>query len=339
MRVLVVDDSAFMRKVITDILNSDPELNVVGTARDGSDAITRTLELHPDVITMDIEMPRVDGLTALKKIMETRPTPVVMLSALTHHAAPLTLEALELGAIDYIPKPSGSLSLDIGEIREEIIKKVKTAALARIRRRKKHLKTPLRLSRTGDSIIAIASSTGGPAALAEILPQFPQNTPPIAIVQHMPTGFTSSLAERLDQESRVEVREAEEGDILETGVALIAPGGQHMEVDRLLRVKLNQKPKLHGVRPAADPLFTSLARHAGKRVIGVVLTGMGRDGADGVVEIKRQGGQTLAQDRDSCTVYGMPQEAVKTGNIDKVAPLGRLPTEILRMCTRRGVGQ
>lgn len=333
MNVLVVDDSAFMRKTISDMLNSDPKINVVGTARDGQDALKKIPMLHPDVITLDVNMPRMDGLTTLKEIMKNDPIPVVMLSSWTQKGADITIEALEHGAIDYVPKPSGEISLDLEKVKRELILKVKIAAQSKTFR--PDLKKRVKLSSKRDyrsRVIAIGASTGGPAAIIAVLSRLPKDTPPILLVQHMPKGFTKSFAERLDQNSDITVKEAKKGDEIVKGVALLAPGDYHMTVTRNKCISLNKKPQIHGVRPSVDPLMTSVADVYGSEAIGIILTGMGRDGSDGVKAIKNKNGQILAQDEESCVVYGMPGEAIKTGCVDKIVPLSRIAVEILRRC-------
>lgn len=344
-RVLVVDDSAFMRKVITALLESDPEIKVVGQARNGLEAVRRLPELSPDVITMDLEMPQLDGLHALGYLMAEHPTPVIMLSAFTKEGAEVTLRALDFGAVDFVCKPSGTVSLDMEKVRDELIEKVKAAATANL----KHLsmalpppseKPPRDFEVPVDfrKIVAIGCSTGGPRALAEILPQLPGSLPAaVVIVQHMSQGFTKSLAERLDSMSQMEVREAEEGDPLRAGRALLAPGNYHMEVIRdggtgLLKAKtaLNQKPQVHSVRPSADVLLESVGKEFGPHTVGVVLTGMGHDGAKGLGVIRKNRGKTLAQDEASCVVYGMPKAAVESGAAQKVVPLSQMAQEITR---------
>lgn len=352
-RVLVVDDSAFMRKVVSRILE-DGGLDVVGTACDGVDALERVDELQPDVITLDIEMPRMDGLTFLKVLMRRRPTPVLVLSSLTHEGAMVTLEALEIGAYDFVHKPSGSVSLDIGKVGEEILAKARAAARAdRGRLRTARIQAPVarpaasgsliaRVSATlrkRDAVVVIASSTGGPAALREVLPRFPGDLPAaIVIVQHLPAGFTKPLAERLDLASAVSVREAAAGDELQPGVALIAPAGTHMSLDNRCRIELQNTPPIWGVRPAADVTLKSVAALFGDRVVVAVLTGMGRDGALGACAVRDAGGICFAQDEASCVVFGMPGAAHKAGAISQLVPLDRIGTVVTEAVKNRMMG-
>ncbi len=332
-RVLVVDDSAFMRKMITQILNSDPEIEVIATARDGEDAIKKVEKLRPDVVTLDVEMPRVDGLTALAYIMNKSPLPVVMLSALTGEGTKATVKALSYGAVDYIQKPSGTISLDIEKIRDEIIRKVKLAANARVRKLKLENRKPKKIDFHSftKKLVVIGASTGGPQALVEIISHLPKNIPAsILVVQHMPKQFTRSFAERLDSLSEIEVEEAEEGDRIIEGKALLAPGDYHMLVNNS-KITLDDGPKINSVRPAVDPTMISAAEAYGENVIGVILTGMGNDGAYGIKVIKEKGGTTIAQDESTSVVFGMPKAAIATGCVDKVLPLHEISKEIIAL--------
>lgn len=330
-KILVVDDSLFMQKVVSDLLQSDSQMSVIGTARDGIEALSKIASLHPDVVTLDIEMPRMSGLTTLRKIMQTTPLPVVMISALTQRKAQLTLKALEFGAVDYVPKPSGQLSLDMDSVKDELISKVKTAASANIMRTKPRVvdeKAPF-TAKSSDEVISIAASTGGPPAVAHVLRQFPENTPPILVVQHMPRGMTRLFAEGLNQECKFKVKEAEENDVVQEGLALIAPGGFHMMVTKGGKISLTTDPPVNYVRPSADVTMDSAAKIYTSKNIGVVLTGMGTDGAKGIEAIKKRGGVTIAQDKETCVVFGMPCAAIKTGCVDVVAPLERISKEIM----------
>jgi len=340
-RVLVVDDSAFMRKILRDIINSDPELEVCCEGRDGIEAIN-LVKLHkPDVVTLDIEMPRMNGLDALRVIMKQSPTPVIMVSALTQEGAEATIKALEYGAIDFIPKPSSSISINMNEMREEIIAKVKEAArvprrFLEIRRtrllraQKTKVRKPSILAKT---VVAMASSTGGPQSLLKVFPKFPDNLKAaVLLVQHMPPGFTKSFAKRLDSVSKIDVKEAEDGEPIEEGKGYVAPGDYHMEVK--MRggkpiITLNKKPKVHGVRPAADPMMTTVADIFGRRTVGVVMTGMGRDGAQGIAAIKKKGGITIAQDKETSIIFGMPKAAIETGMVDYVVPLDKIAETVV----------
>ncbi len=331
--VLVVDDSLLMQRVLTDILQSDKQIVVVGTARDGEEALIKIANLRPDVVTMDIEMPKMNGLTAVRRIMETNPTPVVMISALTQREALLALKALEFGAVDYVPKPSGQISLNMNPVRDELISKVKTAVFANLTSNKPILNENLRgPTKISDKIISIAASTGGPPAVTKVLTALPADTPPILIVQHMPKGVTKLFAQGLNETCKFTVKEAEEGDRVQARLALIAPGGYHMMVSKENKIHLTTDAPVNFVRPAADLLMLSLAQVYGQKNIGVVLTGMGSDGAKGVVAIKESGGFTIAQDQKTSVVYGMPHVAHQTGCVDKVAPLNLIPREILKAC-------
>ncbi len=335
--VLVVDDSAFMRKVVSDLLSEDPDLTVVGTARDGLEAIAKTAQFAPQVVTLDVEMPRMDGLTALKELLRRFRVAVVMVSSLTQDGARTTIEALALGAVDFVAKPSGSLSLDMAKVKEELRHKVKTAARARVAcypaaqplRRPGGPKPAGGVSR---QLVVIGCSTGGPNALHHVLPALPGDLPAgVVVVQHMPAGFTRSLAERLNALSRLRVREAAEGDATEQGTALIAPGGWHLLVGPEGRLSLNQDPPLHGVRPAVDHTLVSAAEVFGRNCVAVIMTGMGYDGARGVTELKRRGGRVIAEHESSCVVYGMPRVVVEMGNADRVVPVDQIAPAVVEM--------
>lgn len=331
-----MDDSVFMRKIVSDMLETDPEIEICGTARNGLEAIEQVKKLEPDVVTLDIEMPKMDGLTALGRIMHECPVPVIMCSTLTQKGADATFTALDRGAVDYVQKPSGAISLDVRKVQSELIGKIKTAAQAKIRK-KTHAEHKKQESlkytpKSKTKIIAIGTSTGGPSALAEVIPRFPANTPPILIVQHMPAGFTKTFAERLNSESQITVKEASAGDEIKPGLALLAPGDYHMTAGNDGRVHLNKNPKTHGVRPAVNPMMITASEVYKSAMIGVIMTGMGSDGKDGIVAIKKNGGATIAQDEESCVVYGMPQEAYKTGKVDRVVSLSQIPVEVLRKC-------
>ncbi len=331
-RAIVADDSAFMRKVISDILGEDKEIQVVATCRDGREAVQKVLALRPDVLTLDVEMPNMNGLEALSEIMKKQPTATVMLSALTRENAEETIKALELGAVDFVQKPGGSISLDIGTLREEIIGKVKAAAQARLKKIPHAAETGREFNwRARNQLIVIGASTGGPQAIAEILPALPQDFPAaVLIVQHMPAGFTNSYAERLNRICRLPVREAADGDAVERGVVLLAPGDYHMQVSDS-HVRLDRSEKVHNVRPAVDMTMRSAAEFYGKNTIGVLLTGMGSDGALGMKAIKKHGGRTIAQDESTSVIFGMPKAAIELGCVDKVLPLHLIAGEIIKM--------
>jgi len=332
LRVMVVDDSAFMRFSIIQQLNEDPEIQVVGSASNGKEALRLIPQLQPDVITLDVEMPHLDGLSTLREIMKNFPRPVVMVSSLTREGASETIQALMFGAVDFVAKPENSL--DIRITMAEIIAKIKLAAKARIKKQaapvqagivaqqKSALKeTPLRPYSRRTPVILIGSSTGGPGALSEIVPALPADLPsPVVIVQHMPAGFTRSLSERLNSISALRVKEAEPGDALMVGQVLLAPGGFHMTLDEDQRVTLNQKPAVHGVRPAVDVTLNSLNKHFGQNLIGVILTGMGSDGTLGMSILHSAGGYVIAEDESTCVVWGMPRSVVEAGAADIILP-------------------
>ena len=345
-RVMVVDDSAFMRKILKDIINSDPELEVCCEARDGLEAINLAKLHKPDVITLDIEMPRMNGLDALRVIMKQNPIPVIMVSALTQEGAEATIKALEYGAIDFIPKPSSSISLNMREMKDEIISKIKEAAkvprrflelkrtrLLRIQKGKRKKPSP-----SAKTVVAIASSTGGPQSLLKVIPKLPENLKAaVLLVQHMPPGFTRSFAKRLDSVSKIDVKEAEDGEDILENTAYVAPGDYHMEVrtqNGKPKIVLNKKPKIHGVRPAADPMMITAAEVFGRRTVGVVMTGMGRDGAEGIVAIKKKGGITIAQDKETSIIFGMPKAAIETGMVDYIVPLDKIADTIVMALNR-----
>lgn len=340
MRVLVVDDSALVRMALSDILTK-AGIEVVGTAKNGKEAVEKTLKLNPDVITLDIMMPVMDGLTALKMIMERKPTPVIMLSTLTTEGARETLEALKLGAVDFITKPSGSL-VDLSSIEKELVTKVKIVAgtspnLMRIQNLKKLKLDVVRGSwgvKTKDVCVLIGSSTGGPSALEMIIPRLPADIPaPVFVVQHMPPGFTQQLAERLNSISEVEVKEAENNEKVKDGVVYIAPGGYHMKVRRaadVVRIKIVDGMPVNAVKPSVDVTAESVVESYGGNVVGAILTGMGEDGAYGMKRIKDFGGLTIASSEDTCIVFGMPKAAIELGGISSVKPVFEIAEEIVR---------
>jgi two-component system chemotaxis response regulator CheB len=334
-RVLVVDDSAVVRKVFSEELGRDREIEVIGTAPDPYVARDKIVQLNPDVITLDVEMPRMDGLSFLRRLMKFHPMPVIVVSSLTPAGGEMAMEALEIGAIEVMCKPGESYT--VGEMSRELIEKIKTAARVRVEARPRSddaaPPTPSpALTRTTLKIVAIGASTGGTEALKEVLIRYPVNAPATVIVQHMPEQFTRAFADRLNSLCAIEVREAQSGDTLRAGLALIAPGNRHMVLQRsgaVYSVDVKDGPRVHHQRPAVDVLFRSVARHAGKNAIGVILTGMGADGAEGMLEMRQSGAHTLAQDEASCIVYGMPKEAVALGAVEKIMPLARVTEGIL----------
>jgi two-component system, chemotaxis family, protein-glutamate methylesterase/glutaminase len=342
-RVLIVDDSATIRRLLTAVLSADPEIEVVGAAPEPAVARQMIKELNPDVLTLDVEMPHMNGLEFLEKIMRLRPFPVVMVSTLTKKGNEVTLAALELGAVDYYPKPTENVAALLQEGAAELIEKVKIAAQARVRPRPRaQHPAPAQPSDAsfdpGNNIVAIGSSTGGVEALIEVLSHFPANCPPTVITQHMPAHFTTSFAQRLDRLCRPHVTEATDGAPLAVGQIYLAPGGaQHLEVSGVgsLRCRLVDTGLVNGHRPSVDVLFRSVAQHVRERAIGVELTGMGRDGASGLLEMRNAGASTIGQDEASSVVYGMPRVAFEIGAMQSQLPLEKIGPEIVRQCQAR----
>jgi two-component system chemotaxis response regulator CheB len=348
MRVVIVDDSAFMRTIIGRLLKDDPDFEVVGYAGDGAEGVTKVAELRPDVVTMDVEMPVMNGIEAVEAIMRATPTPVVMLSSMTLRGAAITIEALTKGAIDFVSKPSGGSAAELGSVAEELKDKLRRAArLSSTRLAAVRVPMPVPppsdrsapgaalggLSRRSRKVVAIGTSTGGPAALTQLIPRLPADLPAgVLLVQHMPAGFTKALAQRLDAVSSLTVREAVAGELVQDGTALVAPGDFHMAVDGSGHITLSQEPPVHSVRPSADVLLTSVARMYGRSAVGVVLTGMGHDGGAGATEVKRAGGRVLVQDEASSVVYGMAATVVEAGSADAVLPLTEMAERIVDAC-------
>ncbi|HRZ26603.1 MAG TPA: chemotaxis response regulator protein-glutamate methylesterase [Spirochaetota bacterium] len=349
-KVLIVDDSALFRKVISDILQTDPAIEIVGTANNGKSAVIKAQQLNPDVITMDIEMPIMDGLAALREIMTVKPRPVIMMSVLTQYGAEATFKALDMGAVDFVPKPSSVLSLSAEEIGDLLISKVKNVAGSHVRVGKeitqaggagiqpaKQEKTAITKRYTAGSmssrVVGIGTSTGGPSALLRVFQDFPENFPaPVVVVQHMPEGFTRAFSERLNLNSTLSVKEAEDGDRLLPGHAFIAPGHSHMTVEGRegnRKIRVFQSEKVSGHRPSIDVLFNSLAESTGKECVSVIMTGMGKDGADGMLKIRQKGGFTLAQDEKTSVVFGMNRVAVNIGAVQEIVPLEDITKKIV----------
>jgi len=343
-RVLVVDDSAVVRKVFKEEISREKDMEVVGTAPDPYVARDKIVKVKPDVITLDIEMPRMDGITFLKKLMKHYPLPVIIVSSLTRNSGKLVMEALSLGALEVISKPSGAYS--VGEMSVQLIDKIRAVARLKVspveeRPYTKSVQTkitPKPLSETTNKIIAIGASTGGTEALKTVLTGMPPNAPGTLVVQHMPANFTTSFAERLDELSAMTIKEAKDGDSLINGVALLAPGNYHMLLKRSganYYVQVKKGPLVHHQRPAVDVLFHSVADYAGSNAVGVILTGMGSDGALGLLKMKEAGARTVVQDEKSCIVFGMPKEAIKLGAADKVVPLNSVSKTVLDMIVKK----
>lgn len=344
-RVLIVDDSAMVRKVLSMGLSADPGIEVLGAASNADAAWDMMQQQRPDVVTLDVEMPKVDGLTFLRHFLPRMPIPTVMISSMTRQGAAITMQAMEAGAVDVISKPSLGLAAGLPAIMTDICLRVRAAAtarvaLGRVRRAQPELPQPVMPRRSQAAIFAIGSSTGGVQALSTILPSFPPNAPGIVIVQHMPEGFTGPFAARLDSLCDLSVREARHGDVLEPGMVLVAPGGtRHMTVarhGRNFRVSLVDGDPVCFSRPSVDVLFESVARVAGAQATGAILTGMGRDGAQGLLSIRRAGGRTFAQDEQTSVVYGMPMAARDNGAAEQVLPLEDIPARMLHAAATIG---
>jgi two-component system chemotaxis response regulator CheB len=342
-RVVVVDDSALVRGVLTELINRTGDMRVVGQAADPYEAREKIRELDPDVVTLDVEMPRMDGLAFLERLMRLRPTPVVMVSTLTERGAETTLRALELGAVDFVAKPTFNVRAGLDELAREITGKLRAAAQARVGRRAGPAPQPVAATpaarpavghgSASDQLVAIGASTGGTEAIREILTTLPADLPGIVITQHMPAGFTASFAARLDSLCRLRVKEAADGDRILQGHAYIAPGGRHLAVERsalggyVARVLDGEPVNRH--KPSVDVLFRSVARWAGARATGLMLTGMGADGASAMREMRDRGAYNLVQDEASCVVFGMPREAIAAGAADEVLPLHAIAQRLL----------
>lgn len=344
-KVLIVDDSAFIRKVIKDILEIDKEIEVVGLARNGKEALEKIPILNPDVITLDIEMPVMDGIETLREIVNKYKIPVIMLSSLTTEGADLTLKALEIGAVDFVQKPKNVFNVSSEIERDLFIEKIKIASKSnfkiderinkeRIIEKKEEKVSKLRYKNESFGyIVAIGTSTGGPRALQQIIPKMPENiNAAIVIVQHMPPGFTRSLANRLDTLSHIKVKEGEDGEKLRKGCCYVAPGDFHMSIvqkDKEFFINLDKNPPISGLRPAVDVLMESVSKLNNIDKLGVILTGMGSDGAKGIVEMKKANSYIIAQDEKSCVVFGMPKSAINTRSVDLVLPLEKIGDEII----------
>lgn len=349
-KVLVVDDSALVRSLLAEIIRDTPDMALVGAAPDAYVARDMVNQFVPDVITLDIEMPRMDGLAFLERLMAARPTPVVMISTLTEAGAEATLRALELGAVDFIPKPKLGVTSGIREYAEIIVEKIRAAAGVKVKpllkKNRPEITSEQKLQASSslqgtEKIIAIGASTGGTEAIKDLLVQLPAAVPGIVMTQHMPPGFTRTYAERLNKTTLLHVVEAKGGERILPGHAFLAPGGHHLVVVRSgadYRIKLSDAEPVHRHRPAVDVMMESVAAVGGKNVIGVLLTGMGKDGAKGMLDIRTQGGFTIAQDEASCVVYGMPKEAVALGGVDQIVSLDKMGQALLERLKTMGGG-
>ncbi|MBD8045974.1 MAG: chemotaxis response regulator protein-glutamate methylesterase [Clostridium argentinense] len=344
-KVMVVDDSALMRKIISDMINAEVDMEVIDTARNGENLLSKINTTVPDVITLDVEMPIMDGITTLKKLKELKiSSKIIMLSSLTKDGAETTMECLQNGAFDFIAKPSGSISLDINKVREDLIEKIRSIKISKTaveinNKSATSFRTRLKATekRFNNKIncVVIGASTGGPKALYSVITALPSDIGvPVLVVQHMPVGFTKAFAERLDRASNLKVVEAEDKMPIEKNVVYIAKAGYHMEVENN-RIVLKETPAIWGVRPAVDKLFISASKVYGNGLLSVVLTGMGKDGAEGTVEVKKNGGYTFAEDESTCVIYGMPKAAFETNMVDEVLPLHHVSSSIVK--TIRGV--
>lgn len=350
-KVIVVDDSAFMRKVISDILNAEDDIEVITTARNGEDLFLKMRTYQPDVITLDIEMPKMNGLATLQEMkIRNCNIPVIMLSSVSKEGTTNTMECLENGAFDFIAKPSGAISLDIDRIGDDLKNKIRLAYGKNIRAENKNLDSKnMNLEKNFVSksnienknnknkkidIVVIGASTGGPKALYNVITKLPPDLGvPVLVVQHMPEGFTRAFAERLNTFSKIKVKEATNEELIEKNTVYIAKGGFHMEVEENKRIILTKEPPIWGVRPAVDKLFISVSRVYGSNVLSVVLTGMGKDGAQGTVAVKDRGGITISEDSSTCAIYGMPKAAFDTGKVDEVLPIYEIAEAIVKNVT------
>jgi two-component system chemotaxis response regulator CheB len=339
-KVLICDDSAMVRKILTTELSKDREIEIIGAVSDPYMARDKIVSDKPDVLLLDVEMPRMDGITFLQKLMKHYPVRVIIVSSLAEKGSEVAMKAIEYGALEVMCKPGSMYS--VGDMSEQLIDKIKAVACVSEERLKmmaeksasavKSAPATLSMLKTTNKVIAMGASTGGTEALREVLERLPANTPPIVIVQHMPQYFTKTFAERLDKICKIKVKEADDMEILAPGKALIAPGNKHMKVIRsgaVYYTKLGDGPLVHHQRPAVENLFISVAQYVGKNAIGVIMTGMGKDGALGMLEMKREGAYTIAQDEKSCVVFGMPKEAIDIGAVAKIAPLGKIPEAII----------
>ncbi len=344
-RVLVVDDSALVRQILSSGLSADPEIEVVGTANDPYMARDKIIQLKPDVLTLDVEMPRMDGVEFLRKLMPQYPIPIVMVSSLTQRGKQITMDALEAGAVDFVAKPTTNVAQGLNAMLAELRTKVKTASRANVshwkgRRVEPRTRTATitssALAESTDKVIAIGASTGGTEAIKKVITKFPANTPGVVIVQHMPPGFTKMFAERLNQLCAMEVREAKDGDRIRTGLILVAEGAKQLEVVRsggIYQVKCYAGEKVSGHCPSVDVMMHSVAKHVGRNAVGVMLTGMGSDGAKGMLAMREAGARNIAQDEASSVVFGMPKVAYEKGGAEKLVPLDQIASTVISLLT------
>ncbi|SEA62286.1 two-component system, chemotaxis family, response regulator CheB [Desulfuromusa kysingii] len=344
-RVLVVDDSALVRSILCQGLSADPGIEVVGTAPDPYIARDKILELQPDVLTLDVEMPRMDGVAFLRKLMPQYPIPIVMVSSLTQRGKQITMEALEAGAVDFVAKPTSNVATGLNGMLMELRSKVKIASTANVSHWKG--KRPLTaatntttssLAESTDKVIAIGASTGGTEAIRRVIETFPANTPGTVIVQHMPAGFTKMFSDRLNQLCQMQVKEAEHGDRVRTGLILIAPGGKQMQVIRsggFYQIALGGEEKVSGHCPSVDVMMHSVAKHVGANAVAAMLTGMGQDGAAGMLAMRQAGSRCIAQDEASSVVFGMPKVAFEKGGAERLVPLEKISTTLLSLITEK----
>ncbi len=340
-KVLVVDDSAFMRFTIANYLNKLPDIKVIGSAQNGEEALELIPRLQPDVITLDVEMPKLDGISTLRKIMSNFPRPVIMLSSMTKEGAVETIQALTLGAFDFVTKPEQKAN--VNSVMEDVTFKIRRATKAKVwtpmpvvqsipKKEIEKMDKPIRDRRKSEPVVVIGSSTGGPRALNTVIPALPANlNAPVMVIQHMPAGFTRSLADRLDSLSPLKVKEAVPGDTLKVGQVLLAPGGFHTVFDHYEQAIMNQNPPVHGVRPSVDVTLTSVVQLYGALTISVILTGMGHDGTNGCGLVRSAGGKVVAEDESTCVVWGMPRSVYEAGFVDQVVPLEKIADKIVQL--------
>ncbi len=346
-RVLVVDDSALVRNILSQGLSIDPAIEVVGTAPDPYIARDKIVQLQPDVLTLDVEMPRMDGVAFLRKLMPQYPIPIVMVSSLTQRGKQITMEALEAGAVDFVAKPTSNVAAGLNSMLMELRTKVKIAATANVSHWKGKKPAPATarattassaLAESTDKIIAIGASTGGTEAIRKVIENFPATTSGTVIVQHMPAGFTKMFSDRLNQLCQMQVKEAEHGDRVRSGLILIAPGGKQLEVIRsggFYEVRLGSTEKVSGHCPSVDVMMHSVAKHVGANAVGAMLTGMGQDGAEGMLAMKQAGARCISQDEASSVVFGMPKVAYEKGGAERLVPLDKIATSLLNLLTEK----